>query len=332
MGAEAGTLSIMVGGDREIFERILPLFEVMGSNIVHVGENGAGQVTKACNQIVITQTIAGVAEAWCMADAMGVDKRKVREALMGGFASSRIMELHGQKMIDEDYAPAWRARAGCAQRQGQHQLALGAARRAARLDPDDRALLRRVEGLLRRFAARPELRRHRAELTGELRKLESDFGPEYPRIVALKEQIGELDLQVDPDQNLPELRKADFLVMPSRSEGMPVTVLEAWSQRLGLIATTVGGVPEIVGDGGLYVAPDDVEGLLESGGTGLVAVNSLCGCSSGDSRRALSAHRPRSPGTPVLAGEQAAWCGGASRRPDARTRAATSRYCRRAAG
>ena len=109
MGAEAGTLSIMVGGDREIFERILPLFEVMGSNIVHIGENGAGQVTKACNQIVITQTIAGIAEAWCMADAMGVDKNKVRQALMGGFASSRIMELHGRKMIDADYTPGFKS-------------------------------------------------------------------------------------------------------------------------------------------------------------------------------------------------------------------------------
>jgi 2-hydroxy-3-oxopropionate reductase len=114
IGAEAGSLSIMVGGDEEIFQRILPLFELMGSNIVHVGCNGAGQVAKACNQIVVTQAIAGVAEAFCLADAMGVDKKKVREALMGGFANSRILEVHGQNMIDESYTPGFKS--------GLHQM------------------------------------------------------------------------------------------------------------------------------------------------------------------------------------------------------------------
>lgn len=108
-GAESAALSIMVGGDKAIFERILPLFEQMGSNIVHIGANGAGQVAKACNQIIITQTIVGVAEAFCLADAMSVDKSKVREALMGGFARSRILEEHGQRMIDENYVPGFKA-------------------------------------------------------------------------------------------------------------------------------------------------------------------------------------------------------------------------------
>jgi 2-hydroxy-3-oxopropionate reductase len=108
-GAESGTLSIMIGGEAAIVQRIMPLFEVMGSNIVHIGDNGAGQVTKACNQIVITQTIAGVAEAYCLADAMNVDKAKVRQALLGGFANSKILEMHGQRMLDDNYDPGFKA-------------------------------------------------------------------------------------------------------------------------------------------------------------------------------------------------------------------------------
>ncbi|OOY50053.1 2-hydroxy-3-oxopropionate reductase [Solemya velum gill symbiont] len=108
-GAESGTLSIMIGGEEAIVERIMPLFEVMGSNIVHIGDNGAGQVIKACNQIVITQTIAGVAEAYCLADAMDVDKAKVRQALLGGFANSKILEMHGQRMLDDNYDPGFKA-------------------------------------------------------------------------------------------------------------------------------------------------------------------------------------------------------------------------------
>jgi 2-hydroxy-3-oxopropionate reductase len=108
-GAKSATLSIMVGGDKPVFERILPLFELMGSNIVHIGGNGAGQLAKACNQIIITQTITAVAEAFCLADAMSIDKSKIREALLGGFANSRILEQHGQNMIDEDYTPGFKA-------------------------------------------------------------------------------------------------------------------------------------------------------------------------------------------------------------------------------
>ena len=109
-GARAGTLSIMVGGALQTFERVRPLFQVMGKHIVHVGGAGAGQVCKACNQIVVGATIAGVAEAITLAQASGVDAKKVREALLGGFASSRILEVHGLRMIEGDYAPGFKSR------------------------------------------------------------------------------------------------------------------------------------------------------------------------------------------------------------------------------
>jgi 2-hydroxy-3-oxopropionate reductase len=108
VGARDGTLSIMVGGPEAAFLRVKPLFEAMGRNIVHIGAAGAGQVCKACNQIVVGQTIAGVGEALLMAEAAGVDAGKVREALLGGFAASRILELHGQRMLDGDYAPGFK--------------------------------------------------------------------------------------------------------------------------------------------------------------------------------------------------------------------------------
>ncbi len=109
IGARDGTLSIMVGGPANAFARVQPLFEVMGRNIVHVGDSGAGQVCKACNQIVVGQTIAGVGEALLLATAAGVDGAKVREALLGGFAGSRILEVHGQRMLDGNYQPGFKA-------------------------------------------------------------------------------------------------------------------------------------------------------------------------------------------------------------------------------
>ena len=108
-GARDGVLSIMVGGEIEIFERVRPLFEVMGKNIVHIGGPGAGQVTKACNQVLIAQTIAAVGEALILAKAAGVDPAKVREALLGGFAGSKVLEAHGQRMLDDDYRPGFKA-------------------------------------------------------------------------------------------------------------------------------------------------------------------------------------------------------------------------------
>lgn len=108
-GAIDGALSIMVGGSDTAFQRVLPLFEVMGRNIVHVGGNGAGQVCKSCNQVVISQTMAGVGEAILMARASGVDPAKVRAALLGGSAYSKILEIHGQRMIDANYEPGFKA-------------------------------------------------------------------------------------------------------------------------------------------------------------------------------------------------------------------------------
>lgn len=108
-GAIAGTLSIMAGGTDTDFARVKPYFEKMGKNIVHVGESGAGQVTKACNQIVVAVGIEAVAEALYLAEKNGVDGRKVREALLGGFAGSKIMEIHGNRMLDDDYTPGFKS-------------------------------------------------------------------------------------------------------------------------------------------------------------------------------------------------------------------------------
>ena len=108
VGAINATLSIMVGGLPETFERVRPLFEAMGKNIVRVGENGAGQVAKACNQIVVGVTIEAVAEALTFASKNGVDASKVRDALLGGFAGSRILEVHGKRMLDRDFRPGFK--------------------------------------------------------------------------------------------------------------------------------------------------------------------------------------------------------------------------------
>ncbi len=109
-GAKAGTLSIMVGGAPAAFQRALPLFEAMGKNIVHVGDTGAGQVAKACNQIVVSATLLGVAEALTFAKQEGVAPENVRQALLGGFAYSRILEVHGQRMLASNFEPGFKAR------------------------------------------------------------------------------------------------------------------------------------------------------------------------------------------------------------------------------
>jgi 2-hydroxy-3-oxopropionate reductase len=109
-GAIDATLSIMVGGSDEAFARAQPIFAALGKNIVHVGELGAGQVTKACNQIVVGVTIEAVAEALALAELSGVDPNKVRAALLGGFAQSKILEVHGQRMIDRTFNPGFKAR------------------------------------------------------------------------------------------------------------------------------------------------------------------------------------------------------------------------------
>jgi 2-hydroxy-3-oxopropionate reductase len=107
VGAVNATLSIMVGGKEKTFQRVKPLFEAMGKNIVHVGDHGAGQVAKACNQIVVSMTIEGVSEALTFARRNGVDAAKVREALMGGSAGSRILEAHGKRILDNDFKPGF---------------------------------------------------------------------------------------------------------------------------------------------------------------------------------------------------------------------------------
>jgi 2-hydroxy-3-oxopropionate reductase len=110
VGAINATLSIMVGGKPAVFERVKPYFECLGKNIVLVGDHGAGQVAKACNQIVVAVTIEAVSEALTFARQNGVDAGKVREALLGGFAGSKILEVHGQRMLDSDFKPGFKVK------------------------------------------------------------------------------------------------------------------------------------------------------------------------------------------------------------------------------
>lgn len=108
-GARAATLSIMVGGDQPVFEACRPVLEAMGKSVVHIGASGAGQLAKACNQIIVGLTIQAVAEAITLARASGVDPATVRQALMGGYAQSRVLEVHGQRMVERNFQPGGRA-------------------------------------------------------------------------------------------------------------------------------------------------------------------------------------------------------------------------------
>jgi 2-hydroxy-3-oxopropionate reductase len=111
VGAKAATLTIMVGGPDSAFDRAKPLFELMGKNITHVGsENGAGQTCKVANQIIVALNIQAVAEALTFARKAGADPVKVRQALMGGFASSRILEVHAERMLNRTFNPGFRVR------------------------------------------------------------------------------------------------------------------------------------------------------------------------------------------------------------------------------
>jgi 2-hydroxy-3-oxopropionate reductase len=110
IGAIEGTLSIMVGGNKEIFDRVLPVLQKMGKNINYVGDHGAGQVAKASNQIIVALTIEAVAEALIFAKKSGVDPEKVRNAVLGGFAHSRVLELHGQRMLERNFEPGGKVR------------------------------------------------------------------------------------------------------------------------------------------------------------------------------------------------------------------------------
>ena len=124
VGAKAASLTIMVGGPEAVFDRVKPLFELMGKNITLVGGNGDGQTCKVANQIIVALNIAAVGEALLFASKAGADPAKVRQALMGGFASSRILEVHGERMIKRTFAPGFRI--------GLHQKDLSLALSGAR--------------------------------------------------------------------------------------------------------------------------------------------------------------------------------------------------------
>ncbi|WP_175628194.1 NAD(P)-dependent oxidoreductase [Thioalkalivibrio denitrificans] len=109
-GAISGTLTIMVGGKAPVLDKVRPLLEAEGKTITHVGDHGAGQMAKACNQLIIAQTMMGIAEAFTMAEAAGVDPARVREALMGGFAYSKVLEVHAERMLNRVYKPGFKAR------------------------------------------------------------------------------------------------------------------------------------------------------------------------------------------------------------------------------
>ncbi len=123
-GAKAASLTIMVGGPEAAFARVKPLFELMGKNITLVGGNGDGQTTKVANQIIVALNIAAVGEALVFASKAGADPAKVRQALMGGFAASRILEVHGERMVKRTFAPGFRI--------GLHQKDLNLALQGAR--------------------------------------------------------------------------------------------------------------------------------------------------------------------------------------------------------
>ena len=111
IGARSGTLSIMVGGDADAFAAVTPILHAMGNpeRIIHIGEAGAGQLCKLCNQMVIGGTLAAVSEAFALARRAGVDPAAVREALLGGFAASRVLEVHGERILARNYTPGFRA-------------------------------------------------------------------------------------------------------------------------------------------------------------------------------------------------------------------------------
>jgi 2-hydroxy-3-oxopropionate reductase len=112
IGAINASLSIMVGGDEATFHRLKPILDVMGNKerVVYIGRSGAGQICKICNQVAIGGALAGVSEAFALAKKTGVDAARVRQALLGGFASSRVLEVHGERMLVDNYKPGFRAK------------------------------------------------------------------------------------------------------------------------------------------------------------------------------------------------------------------------------
>jgi 2-hydroxy-3-oxopropionate reductase len=112
IGAVGGTLSIMVGGDQDAFDAVKPILDVMGNpeKVVRIGEAGAGQLCKVCNQMVIAGTLGVVAEAFALAKKSGIDAAKMREALLGGFASSRVLEVHGERILKGNFKPGFKTK------------------------------------------------------------------------------------------------------------------------------------------------------------------------------------------------------------------------------
>jgi len=108
VGAQNATLTIMVGASKTVFDRIQPILALMGKSVTHIGDVGAGQVCKVANQIVVSSAIEAVAEALLFASKAGVDPGKVRQALLGGFAASKALEVHGQRMIERRFEPGFR--------------------------------------------------------------------------------------------------------------------------------------------------------------------------------------------------------------------------------
>lgn len=109
-GAIAGTLTIMVGGSTDDFAKALPVLSALGKTITLIGDHGAGQVVKACNNLIIAQTVIAVSEAFALAQASGVDLEKMRTALAGGFAGSKVMEVHAKRVIEGNYTPGFKAK------------------------------------------------------------------------------------------------------------------------------------------------------------------------------------------------------------------------------
>ena len=111
-GAENGQLTVMVGGDADAFEKVKPILDVMGNpeKVVRIGDAGAGQLCKVCNQMVIAGTLGVVAEAFALAKKSGIDAEKMREALLGGFAASRVLEVHGERILKRNFKPGFKTK------------------------------------------------------------------------------------------------------------------------------------------------------------------------------------------------------------------------------
>ncbi|MFO8004183.1 NAD(P)-dependent oxidoreductase [Thioalkalivibrio sp.] len=108
-GAIDGTLTLMLGGEEADVERVRPLLRLVGKTLTRVGDSGAGQMAKACNQLIIGETLVAIGEAYALAEGAGVDPARVREALLGGFAGSRVLEMHGQRLLDDNFVPGFMA-------------------------------------------------------------------------------------------------------------------------------------------------------------------------------------------------------------------------------